>query len=64
MIFGPMAEWLGKGLQNPVRQFKSASDLKVILPGWWNGRHKGLKILRPQGHASSSLAPGTWEYGR
>ncbi len=24
---GPMAERLGKGLQNPVQQFKSASDL-------------------------------------
>ena len=19
------------------------------MPGWWNGRHKGLKIPRPQG---------------
>ena len=29
------------------------------LPGWRNGRRKGLKILRPQGHASSTLALGT-----
>ena len=26
--FGPMAEWLGKGLQNPLQRFNSASDLK------------------------------------
>ena len=24
---GPMAEWLGKGLQNPVQRFNSASHL-------------------------------------
>ena len=29
------------------------------LPGWWNGRHKGLKIPWPQGRAGSSPAPGT-----
>ena len=29
------------------------------MPGWWNGRHKGLKIPRPQGCAGSSPAPGT-----
>ena len=29
------------------------------MPGWWNGIHEGLKILWPQGLASSSLAPGT-----
>ena len=26
-----MAEWLGKGLQNPVRRFNSASDLKTVF---------------------------------
>jgi hypothetical protein len=26
-----MAEWLGKGLQNPLRRFNSASDLKIVL---------------------------------
>ena len=31
-------------------------------PGWWNGRHKGLKIPRPQGCAGSSPAPGTKQY--
>ena len=25
-----MAEWLGTGLQNPSRRFKSASDLKNV----------------------------------
>jgi hypothetical protein len=25
-----MAEWLGKGLQNPVQRFNSASDLKYF----------------------------------
>jgi hypothetical protein len=32
------------------------------MPGWWNGRHKGLKIPRSQGHASSTLAPGTKKF--
>jgi hypothetical protein len=26
---GPMAEWLGTGLQNLLRRFNSASDLKI-----------------------------------
>jgi len=29
------------------------------LPGWWNGRHGGLKSLCSQGRAGSSPAPGT-----
>ncbi len=29
------------------------------MPGWWNGRHEGLKIPWAQTRASSSLAPGT-----
>ena len=29
MIIGPVAERLGKGLQNPLQQFKSAPDLKI-----------------------------------
>ena len=28
-------------------------------PGWWNGRHWGLKIPWPQGRAGSTPAPGT-----
>ena len=32
MKSGPMAERLGKGLQNPVQQFKSASDLNGNFP--------------------------------
>lgn len=28
---GPMAEGLGKGLQNLVQQFKSASDLVLLF---------------------------------
>lgn len=39
-----MAEELGEGLQNLLQQCKSAPDLKK-LPGWWNGRRKGLKTL-------------------
>ena len=27
---GPMAEWLGRGLQNLVQRFESASDLREI----------------------------------
>lgn len=60
-----MAEWLGRGLQNLAQQFDSASDLSlygiqyITMPGWWNGRHRGLKIPRPHGRASSSLALGT-----
>ena len=38
---------------------------QFIMPGWWNGRHTGFKILRcEQRRASSSLALGTisrWE---
>ncbi len=44
MIFGPMAEWLGKGLQNPVRQFKSASDLN-FCPGGGMVDTRDLKSL-------------------
>ena len=29
------------------------------MPGWRNGRRKGLKILRPQGHVGSTPTPGT-----
>ena len=30
------------------------------VPGWWNGRHEGLKILCPlKKRAGSSPAPGT-----
>src|SRR4051794_30113641 len=28
-------------------------------PGWWNGRHDGLKIHCPKGRAGSNPAPGT-----
>lgn len=27
-LYGPVTEWLGSGLQNRVRQFNSALDLK------------------------------------
>ena len=30
-----------------------------IRPGWWNGRHEGLKILWLHGCAGSSPASGT-----
>ena len=30
-----------------------------IMPGWWNGRHEGLKILWLHGCAGSSPASGT-----
>lgn len=29
------------------------------VPEWWNGRHRGLKILRPHGRAGSNPASGT-----
>lgn len=28
---GPLAEWLGSGLQNRVHQFKSGTDLKLFF---------------------------------
>lgn len=33
--------------------------LDGLLPGWWNGRHSGLRIQWPQGRESSNLSPGT-----
>lgn len=45
--YGPMAEWLGKGLQNLLQQFNSASDLycrvpaNISTPGWWNWYTQG-----------------------
>lgn len=54
-----MAEWLGKGLQNPVRRFNSASDLKCILGEWWNGIHSTLKMLRSLLHEGSSPSSPT-----
>ena len=47
------------------RGFESRFSLKHImlqesfLPGWWNGRHEGLKILWLHGCAGSSPASGT-----
>src|SRR3954453_5124287 len=35
------------------------SSLDAALPGWWNGRHDGLKIHCPSGRAGSNPAPGT-----
>jgi hypothetical protein len=29
---GPVAEWLGRGLQNLLQRFESARDLKGLLP--------------------------------
>ncbi len=47
MIIGPVADRLGKGLQNLLKRFDSAPDLKKIKrPGGGIGRHKGLKIPR------------------
>lgn len=58
--YGRVAERLGKGLQNPLLRFKSGRDLKkIIRPDGGIGRHKGLKIPRSKGRASSSLALGT-----
>jgi hypothetical protein len=56
-----MAEWLGKGLQNPLRRFNSGSDLKIstFARVVELDIHEGLKIPWEQSHASSSLAPGT-----
>ncbi len=34
MPIGRLAEWLGSGLQNRVRRFESATDLKSFI--WWN----------------------------
>lgn len=57
---GPVAEWLGRGLQILVQRFDSAPDLILFLPGWWNGIHEGLKIPWEQSLVSSSLTPGTF----
>ena len=34
------------------------------MPGWWNGRHEGLKILWLYGCAGSSPASGTLIEGK
>ena len=44
----------GIGLAPPA-----APGLAPRTPGWWNGRHWGLKIPWPRGRAGSSPAPGT-----
>jgi hypothetical protein len=65
---GPMAEWLGTGLQNPSRRFNSASDLtefrspgnrSYICRGGGTGRHRRLKISQPKSYAGSTPACGT-----
>ena len=60
-IEGPMAEGLGKGLQNLVQQFKSASDLIFYLTsrGGEIGIHEGLKIPWMQIRVGSSPTRGT-----
>ena len=48
--------------QGRGRGFESRFPLFLnyfVLPGWWNGRHEGLKILWLHGCAGSSPAPGT-----
>ena len=60
-----MAEGLGKGLQNLVQQFKSASDLiflcfnKTSCRGGEIGIHEGLKIPWMQIRVGSSPTRGT-----
>ena len=45
------------GVAGPSPVFRSF--LINIRPGWWNGRHEGLKILWLHGCAGSSPASGT-----
>src|SRR5262245_65481957 len=59
LVSGGMAEWSCSGLQSRGRRFDSDSRLHEPSPGGETGRHKGLKIPRPQGHAGSTPAPGT-----
>ena len=56
-----MAEGLGKGLQNLVQQFKSASDLIFYSTsrGGEIGIHEGLKIPWMQIRVGSSPTRGT-----
>lgn len=49
-----MVDGNGRRIYHPL-----ASTVGMAL--WWNGRHPGLKIRRPQGHASSTLAGATNE---
>ncbi len=39
----------------------AASIFCVLLGGWWNGRHEGLKIPSPQGGEGSTPSPPTKE---
>ena len=46
----------------PARRYRAAARLDFSptpLPGWRNGRRRGLKILRPQGRVGSNPTPGT-----
>ncbi len=43
---------------SPFGHFPESKTAKPILPGWWNGRHTGLKILWDVSRAGSSPAPG------
>lgn len=48
MFYGPMAERLGKGLQNPEQRFNSASDLTYSLwspVAWGYNREAAVRIL-------------------
>ena len=45
-----------------VWQVKFIIDWRELIPhlaGWWNGRHRGLKIPCPLGRAGSTPAPAT-----
>jgi hypothetical protein len=44
--------------QGRGRGFESRFSLST-LPGWWNGRHEGLKILWLHGCVGSSPTSGT-----
>jgi hypothetical protein len=59
-----MAEWSCSGLQSRGRRFDSDSRLQFSAtspdrPGGETGRHRGLKIPRPQGHGGSIPPLGT-----
>ncbi len=33
--------------------------VEIFVPGWWNGRHGGFKILCPNGRVGSNPTLGT-----
>ena len=58
LLFAPMG-WNASCPCRLNRYCRACISARPIMPAWWNGRHKRLKISGPEGRAGSIPAAGT-----